>query len=95
MRHLGELAVHRRRRAHHVAAEGLADRLQTETDAEQRDRGLSFLDEVETDAGFVRRAGAGESTIASGSVAITSSDETLSLRCTTTSAPARRNNGRG
>ena len=59
VRHLGELAVHRHRRAHHVAAERLADRLQTETHAEHRDGGGRLLDEVEADAGFVGRAGAG------------------------------------
>src|SRR5689334_2801156 len=54
-----QFAVNRDRRAHHLAAEGLADRLMTKTDAEDRDARRGGSDQVETDAGLVRRAGAG------------------------------------
>ena len=54
-----ELAVHRHRRAHHLAAEDLADGLMTEADAEGRDGRRRLGDEIEADAGVVRRAGAG------------------------------------
>ena len=53
----GGLAVHQARRADHVAAEHLADRLMAQTDAEQRR--LSFgrrADKVHADAGLVRGA---------------------------------------
>ena len=54
-----DLAVHRRRRADDLAAERLADRLVAEADAEDRDLARSGGDQVEADAGLVRRAGAG------------------------------------
>ncbi len=54
-----QLAMHRHRRAHHRAAEHLPDRLMPETDPEDRNGGRSLADEVEADAGIVRRAGAG------------------------------------
>ena len=53
------LAVHQRRRAHHRAAIGLADRLVAEADAEDRHASGGLLDQVEADPGLVRRAGAG------------------------------------
>ncbi len=81
---LGQLAVHRHRRAHHLAAERLADRLMAEADAEDRDGRRRLGDQVEADAGLVRRAGAGREhdrlrrpPPSPRSVAI------LSLRCTT------------
>src|SRR5450631_651820 len=49
----------RRRRAHDFAAERLPDRLMPEADAEDRDRGRGLGDQIEANAGFVRRAGAG------------------------------------
>ena len=51
--------MHRHRRAHHVAAEGLADRLLAEADAEHRNGRRGLVDQIEADAGLVRRAGAG------------------------------------
>ena len=55
-----ELAVHDLAGAHHPAAEGLADRLVAEADAEQRRPGLGGGgDQGEADAGLVRGAGAG------------------------------------
>src|SRR5271165_1039396 len=44
------------RRAHHLAAERLADGLVAEADAEDRGRFACGAHELETDAGFVRRA---------------------------------------
>src|ERR1035441_3742428 len=49
----------RRRRAHHLAAERLADRLVPEADTEDRNARCGLGDEIEADAGFVRGAGAG------------------------------------
>ena len=55
-----QLAVHRLRRAHHLAAEHLTDRLVAEADAQQRHLLLGGgADEIHADAGLVRRAGAG------------------------------------
>ena len=54
-----ELAVHRHRRAHHLAAEDLADGLMAEADAEQRHLARRLADQVEADAGLIGRAGAG------------------------------------
>ena len=54
-----QLAVHRHRRAHHLAAESLPDSLMAEADAEQRNGRRRLGDQIEADAGFVRRAGAG------------------------------------
>ena len=86
---LGELAVHRQRRAHDLAAEGLADRLVAEADAEDRDRSARpvSIRSRQMPASFGVQ-GPGESTIASGSAASTSSTAILSLRCTATSAPS-------
>ncbi len=53
-----DLAVHRFRRADDLAAERLADRLVAEADAEQWDLPGGGGDQVEADAGLVRRAGA-------------------------------------
>src|SRR6185437_9991172 len=52
MADLAHLAVHRHGGADHLAAEGLADRLMTEADAEQRDR-AGAAHEIEADAGMV------------------------------------------
>src|SRR3546814_16109647 len=49
-----ELAVHRPRRAHDLAAERLPDRLMTETDAEDRPPAGGLADQVQADAGLVR-----------------------------------------
>ena len=55
-----ELAVHDLAGAHHAAAEGLADRLVAEADAEERRAGLGGGgDQREADAGLVGVAGAG------------------------------------
>ncbi len=51
--------MHWHRRAHHLAAENLADGLMAKADAEDRNGGRSLLDQVEADAGIVGRAGAG------------------------------------
>ena len=51
--------MHRYRRPHHLAAEGVADRLMAEADAENRDFGGNRRDQIETDAGLLGRAGAG------------------------------------
>ena len=65
---LGELAVHRHRRAHDLAAERLADRLMAEADAEDRDRRPTpcSIRSRQMPASFGVQ-GPGESTIASGS----------------------------
>src|SRR5690348_1636129 len=55
----GKLAVHRHRCAHDLAAESLADRLVAEANAEDRDARRRGGDQVEADAGLVRRARAG------------------------------------
>src|SRR6476661_8171335 len=52
----GELAVHHLWRAHDLAAEGLADGLMPETDAEDRNGGRRLGDKFEADAGLVRCA---------------------------------------
>ena len=50
--------MHQGRRADDLAAEGLADGLMTETDAQQRNAmGSGRRDQVEADAGLVRVAG--------------------------------------
>src|SRR4029079_13824694 len=54
-----ELAVNRRRCTHHLAAERVSDRLMTEADAEDRNAGGCFADQVEADAGLFGRAGPG------------------------------------
>src|SRR5439155_21418642 len=54
---LGELAVHRHRRAHDLSAERLADCLVTEAYAENRNALRGLVDQIETDARLVRRAG--------------------------------------
>ena len=81
----GELAVHRRRRAHHPAAESVADRLMAEADAEDRD---CCRLPPQSGRGRCRPLsgvhGPGESTIASGSAAMTAALVILSLRCTRT-----------
>ena len=51
--HLGELAVDGDRRAHHLAAERLADRLVAEADTEHRNGRCRLVDELEADAGVV------------------------------------------
>jgi hypothetical protein len=56
--HLAQLAVHRRRRAHHLAAEVLADRLVAETHTKDRHLAGGRGDRVQADAGAVRVAGA-------------------------------------
>ena len=57
MEDAADLAVHRRRRAHHVATECLADRLVAETNTEDRNFSRGCGDKVEADAGLVRCAG--------------------------------------
>src|SRR5687767_6635302 len=52
----GSLAVHHLARAHHPAAEGLADRLVAEAYAQQRHPAGQPPDQLERDAGLVRRA---------------------------------------
>src|SRR5258705_2880356 len=59
MADLGQLAMHRQGRTHDVAAEGLADRLMAETDAQDRNAAGGLFYQVEADAGLVRGAGAG------------------------------------
>src|SRR6202044_3824248 len=59
VRNARHLAVHRRWRPNNVAAKRLPDRLMTEADPEYRRRFAAHANEVETDAGFVRRARAG------------------------------------
>ena len=54
-----QLAVHRHRRPFHDSAESLSDRLVPEADPEQRHPAGGRFDQAETDAGLVRRAGAG------------------------------------
>ena len=54
-----ELAVHADRRAQHPPAEGLADALVAEADAEQRHPARGLLHQLQADAGLVGVAGAG------------------------------------
>ena len=86
---LGELAVHRQRRAHDLAAEGLADRLMAEADAEDRDRRPRPL---RSGRGRCRPRSACRGRARARSprapAPITSSTVILSLRCTATSAPS-------
>jgi len=56
---LAGLAVHQRLGADDLAAEGPADRLVAEADAEDRQVVGGGLQQVQADAGLVRRAGAG------------------------------------
>jgi hypothetical protein len=51
--------MHRHRPPDHLAAEGLADGLMAEADAEDRELAGRGLDQLEADAGPVRIAGAG------------------------------------
>ena len=44
---------------HDASAEGLPDRLMSKADPEDRDVGTCLADEIERDAGFVRRAWSG------------------------------------
>src|SRR5579883_3557282 len=53
---LGDLAMRRRRRSHHAAAEHLSNRLMAEADAEHRDGGSSRGDQLQADTRFVRGA---------------------------------------
>src|SRR6516164_1098610 len=53
---LRQFAVHLRRRSHHLAAEGLADRLMAEADAEDRNFLRRLRDQIEADAGLLGRA---------------------------------------
>src|SRR5262245_37229724 len=53
---LRQFAMNRHRRPHDLAAEGLADRLMTQAHPEDRDARRGGRDQIETDAGFVRRA---------------------------------------
>ena len=53
------LAVHHALGAHHLSAEGLSDRLVTEADAEDRDASGEAPDQLDRDAGVLRRAWAG------------------------------------
>ena len=57
--HVAGLAVHQLGRADHVAAKGRADGLVAEADAENRNLAGHVADEVDGDAGLLRRAGAG------------------------------------
>src|SRR5271166_4605855 len=50
------LAVHRQRRSHHVAAKSLTDGLVAEADAEDRGRLAGGANKIETDTRLVRRA---------------------------------------
>src|SRR5690348_3507966 len=54
-----QFAMNRDRGAHDFAAERLADRLMPEADTEDRDARRGRSNQVETDAGLVRRARAG------------------------------------
>ena len=53
------LAVNGQRRAHHLAAKALPDRLMAKTDAENRHVPGGGGDKIEADARLMRRAGAG------------------------------------
>ena len=75
-----DLAVHRRRRADDLAAERLADRLMAEADAEDRELAGGGGDQVEADAGLVRRARAGGQHDRFGLRASASATVSLSLR---------------
>src|SRR3954447_5950976 len=54
-----QLAMNRHRSAYHLAAENLSDGLVAETHAKGRNGRRRFGDELEADAGVVRRARAG------------------------------------
>ena len=83
-----DLAVHRRRRADHLAAECLTDRLMAETDAQHRDScpAAAVIRSRQMPASFGVQ-GPGDSTIASGWRASASATLSLSLRDTSQRAP--------
>ena len=86
--HRGSLAMHELAGMHDPAAEGGADRLVAEADAEQRQLAGEGLDRRHRDAGLGRRAGSGEITIRSGFRAAIPSTVISSLRKTRTSSPS-------
>ena len=53
------LAVHQVRSAHHVAAKGRADGLMSQADAEHRHLAGEVANQIDADAGILRRAGTG------------------------------------
>src|ERR1700733_12138520 len=59
VRNARHLAMHRRWRAHDIAAEGLSDRLMTKADPEHWRRSARRANEIDTNARFVRRARTG------------------------------------
>jgi hypothetical protein len=73
MMDLIDLAVDRQGRAHDIAAEGLADGLMAEADAEHRHGVSRGADQIETNACLARRAGAGRQHDGVGPVASTAS----------------------
>jgi len=83
-----ELAVHGHRSAHDASTIGLGDGLVAEADAEDRHLAICSTNEIEADAGLVRIARTGESTIASGRSRSASCTAISSLRRTSTSAPS-------
>src|SRR5713101_2359732 len=56
---LAGFAVHQVLRAHHLAAEGCADRLVSEADSEHGHFAREVADQFDADAGFLRSAGSG------------------------------------
>jgi hypothetical protein len=86
--HRRGLAVHQLLGMHDLAAEGRADALVAEADAEQRNLAGELLDRRHRDAGFGRRAGPGETTMRAGFIAAISLSVIASLRKTFTSSPS-------
>jgi hypothetical protein len=87
--HGAHLAVHDLAGAHHLAAEGLADGLVAEAHAQKRHAGtrLRRVSGMQMPA-CAGSQGPGDSTMASGAIAITSCTCSASLRTTLTSAPS-------
>ena len=88
MGYLTELAMKRRGRADHFAAECLPEGLVAQTDTENWELSSRRLDELQANAGLVRRAGAWRQDDALGLIATASAAVSASLRFTTIWAPS-------
>jgi hypothetical protein len=86
--HRRHLAVHQLLGVHDATAEGFADRLVAEANAEQRNLAGKLANRRQRDAGLRRRAGAGRNDQVVGLEASDLGDEMASLRKTLTSCPS-------
>ena len=82
------LAVHDLPRAHHLAAEGLADRLVAEAHAEDGNLAREARHGLERDAGLVRRAGPATAPRETARAPLPRARSSSSFRITFTSAPS-------